>query len=43
MHLQESTLFEHDPNVKVPQYFAQFPIHHVIYAPAKFAVASING
>ena len=43
MRLQENTLFDLDPNVKVPQYFTQFPIHHVIYAPAKFAVASING
>ena len=43
MHLQENKLFDLDPNVKVTHNFAQFPLHNVIYAPAKFAVASING
>ena len=32
-----------DPKVKVTQNFAQFPLHYVIYAPAKFAVATFNG
>ena len=44
MHLHENILFEldPDPNVKVKQNVAQFPLHHVIYAPAKFAVATSN-
>ena len=29
--------------VKVKHNFAQFPLHYVIYAPAKIAVASVNG
>ena len=29
--------------VKVTQYFVQFPLHYVSYAPAKFAVVSSNG
>ena len=32
-----------DPKVKVTQNVAQFPLHYMIYAPAKFAVASSNG
>ena len=32
-----------DPKVKVTQNVAQFPLHHVIYAPAKFAAAMLNG
>ena len=47
MHLKENTLFDldldTDHKVKVTQNAAQFPLHHVIYAPAKFAVASSNG
>ena len=31
------------PKVKVTQNVAQFPLHHVSYAPAKFAVATSNG
>ena len=44
---KKKTLFDHwhwpDPNAKVTQNVAQFPIHHVIYAPAKFAVATFKG
>ena len=40
MHLQESTLF--DLGVNVTQNFAQYPLHHVTYAPAKFEVATSN-
>ena len=32
-----------DHKVKVTQNVAQFPPHYVIYAPAKFAVATLNG
>ena len=39
MHLQEITLFDLDPKVKVTQKVAQYPRHHVTYAPAKFDVA----
>ena len=44
MHLQENALFDIDPDpkVKVTQNVAQCPLHHVIYAPAKFAGASCN-
>ena len=37
--------FDVDPDykVKVTQTVSQFPLHHVIYAPAKFAVATFNG
>ena len=44
MHLQENTLFDVDPNseAKVTQNVAQFPLHLLIYAPAKFAVATFN-
>ena len=42
MHLQENKL-TFDPNVKVAQNFAQLSLHYVIYAPAKFAVATSNG
>ena len=38
MHLQENTLF--DPKVKVTQNVTQYPLHHVIYAPTKFEVAT---
>ena len=39
MHLQEITLFDVDPKVKVTWNVAQLPRHHVTYAPAKFDVA----
>ena len=35
MHLQEITLFD-----IVTQNVAQYPLHHVTYAPAKFDVAT---
>ena len=31
------------PKVKATQDVVKFPLHHVIYAPAKFAVATFNG
>ena len=37
-HLQEKTFF--DLGVKATQNVAQFPQHHVTYAPAKFNVAT---
>ena len=43
MYLQESTLFEFDLSVKVTQNVANYPPHHVTYAPAKFADATSNG
>ena len=43
MHLQENTLFDLDLGAKVTQNVAQYPLHHVIYAPAKFEVASPKG
>ena len=41
MHYQENTLFDLDPKVKgvkVARNNAQYPRHHVSYAPAKFDV-----
>ena len=32
-----------DFGVKVTRNIAQYPLHHVVYAPAKFAVATSNG
>ena len=43
MHLQEITLYDLDLGVKVRQNVAQYPPHHVTYAPAKFKVAMSNG
>ena len=43
MHLQENTLFDLDLGVKVTQNVTQYPLHHVIYAPTKFEVATSNG
>ena len=40
MHLQENTLFDIWP---WPLTVAQYPLHHVIYAPTKFQVAMSNG
>ena len=37
MHYKENTLFDLDPNI------AQYPRHHVTYAPAKFDVATSHG
>ena len=38
MHLQENTLFDLDLGTKVTQNVAQYPQHHVTYAPSKFDV-----
>ena len=48
MRLQEYTLltFGVDPKVKgvkVTQNVAQYPLHHVTYAPTKFDVATSKG
>ena len=43
MHLQENTLFDLDPGVKVIQNVAQYPRHRVTYAPAKFDIATSHG
>ena len=40
MHLQENTFFDLDLGVKVTQIVAQYPWHHVTYAPAKFDIAT---
>ena len=40
MHLQENTLLDLD--IKITQNVAQYPLHHVIYAPAKFEAATSN-
>ena len=41
MHLQENTFF--DVGVKVAYNVAQYPLHYVACAPAKFEVATSNG
>ena len=43
MHLQENTLFDLWPGVKVTRNITKYPLHHVIYAPTKFEVATSNG
>ena len=43
MHLQENTLFDLGLGLKVTQNFAQYPWHHVTYAPAKFDIATSHG
>ena len=43
MHLQENTVFDIDLGVKATHDVAQHPLHYVIYAFAKFDVASFNG
>ena len=40
MHLQESTLFNLDLQVKVTLNVAQCPLHHVTYAPTEFEVTT---
>ena len=42
MHLQENALFEFDLEVKITHSVAEYPQHHVTYAPAKFEVATTN-
>ena len=46
MHLQKNTLFDLDPKVKGVKFarnLAQYPQHHVTYAPAKSDVAISHG
>ena len=46
MHYQENTLFDIDPEVKgvkITLNAAQYPRHHVTYAPAKIDVATFQG
>ena len=43
MNLQKNTLFDLDLRVKVTQNVAQYPQHHVTYAPAKFEFATSHG
>ena len=43
MRLQETTLFDLDPKVKVTPNVTQYPRHHVIYASTKFEVATSKG
>ena len=40
MHLQESTLFDIDLQVKVTLDVAQYPLNHVTYAPTEFEVTT---
>ena len=40
MHLQESTLFDLDLQVKITLNVAQCPLHHVTYAPTEFEVTT---
>ena len=42
MYFPENTLFNLDLGVMVTQYVAQFFLHHMTYAPAKFEVATSN-
>ena len=42
MLLQENTFFDLDSKVKVICSVAQYPLHHVTYAPVKFEVAMSN-
>ena len=43
MHLQENTFFDLDLWVNFKRNVAQYPLHHVIYAPVKFEGAKSNG
>ena len=43
MHLQENTLFDLDPKVKVKPNVAQYPQHHVTYAYIEFEVTTSKG
>ena len=40
MHLQESSLFDLEMQVKVTLNFAQCPFHHVTFAPTEFEVTT---
>ena len=43
MHLQENTLFDLDHGFKVTRDVAQYPLHHVTYAPTEFEVTTSKG
>ena len=43
MYVQENTLFDLEPRVKVTGNVAQYPLHHVTYAPVKFEVNTTIG
>ena len=43
MHLQENTLFNLDPKVKVTQNVAQYPLRHVTYRAARYEAVSSQG
>ena len=43
MHLQESTLFDLDLQVKVTLNVAQYPLHYVTFSATKFEVATSKG
>ena len=40
IHSQKNTVFDVDLWVEVTQNVAQYPLHHVTYAPAKFEIAT---
>ena len=40
MHLQENTVLSFDLGVKDTQDVAQYPLHHVTYAPTNFEFAT---
>ena len=39
-HLQENSIFDLHPKVKVTRIVAQYPLHHVTYPATKFEVAT---
>ena len=43
IHLQENTLFDLDPKVKVTRNVIQYPLHHMSYSATKFEVTTSNG
>ena len=42
-HLKEYTFFNLDLGIKVTLNIAQYPLHHVTYAAAKFEAATSKG
>ena len=42
MHLQDNTLFDIDPKVKVTQNVAQCLLQHVTYAPTELEVTTLK-
>ena len=43
VHSQESTIFDLDLGFKVTGAVAQYPLHHVTFASAKFDGCSVQG